>query len=180
MANTDVKVPILSRLAPPEGAVRGKKRVGRGVGSGLGKTAGRGQKGQKARSTGRIGKLYFEGGQMPLQRRLPKIGFANPGAKDVAVVNVRDLSSFAAGAIVDPQSLRDAGLVRTRKQAVGLIKILAQGDIDRALTVRAHAFSEGAKRKIEAAGGTVELLSSVLPRESRARRKSSAEGRSAT
>ena len=179
MANSESNTPILSRLSPPEGAVRGKKRVGRGVGSGVGKTSGRGQKGQKARSTGRIGKLYFEGGQMPLQRRFPKIGFANPGAKEVAVVNLRDLSKFAAGTTVDPKALRESGLVRTRKQAVGLIKILAQGEIDRALTVKAHAFSEGAKKKIEAAGGKVEVLDALLPRPSRARRKPKSEGSTA-
>lgn len=149
-------VPILSRLKPPAGAVRPKKRKGRGPGSGLGKTGGRGQKGQKARNPGDLGKLGFEGGQMPLQRRLPKVGFHNPFSKKVEVVNVRDLGRFDAGAQVDPGALRDAGLVRQRDADV--IKVLGNGELDRALTVRAHAFSKSAKEKIEKAGGTAEVI----------------------
>jgi large subunit ribosomal protein L15 len=156
-------VPILSRLRPAPGAVREKKRKGRGVGSGLGKTSGRGQKGQKARSTGAIGKLYFEGGQMPLQRRLPKVGFFNPFARSVAIVNVRDLTKFDKGAVVDVAALRARGIIRTKSASEGEIKILAKGELDRALTVHAHAFSEEAKKKIEAAGGKVVVLERRIP-----------------
>jgi large subunit ribosomal protein L15 len=148
--------PILSRLKPPAGAVRPKKRKGRGPGSGLGKTAGRGQKGQKARNPGDFGKLAFEGGQMPLQRRLPKVGFHNPFSKKVEVVNLRDLGRFDAGSEVDPGALRDAGLIRRRD--ADAIKVLGQGDLDRPLTVRAHAFSKSAKEKIEKAGGKAEVI----------------------
>jgi large subunit ribosomal protein L15 len=148
-------VPPLSRLSPPPGAVKTKRRKGRGVGSGLGKTAGKGQKGQKARHPGGFSKLGFEGGQMPLQRRLPKVGFHNPFSKHVEVVNVWELTCFDAGATVDPDALRAAGLVKRRLDGV---KVLGDGDLDRALTVKAHAFSKSAKEKIEKAGGTVEVL----------------------
>jgi large subunit ribosomal protein L15 len=149
-------VPILSRLRPPAGAVRPKKRKGRGPGSGLGKTAGKGQKGQKARNPGDFGKLAFEGGQMPLQRRLPKVGFHNPFSKKVEVVNLRDLGRFESGAEVDPGALREAGLLRQRD--VDAIKVLGNGDLDRPLTIRAHAFSKSAKEKIEKAGGKAEVI----------------------
>lgn len=161
---TEKKIPILSRLRPAEGAVRDKKRVGRGVGSGLGKTAGRGQKGQKARSTGRIGKLHFEGGQVPLQRRLPKVGFFNPFAREVSVVNLRDLNRFDASSEVGIDALVKTGLVKTKHAAKGEIKVLAKGEIEKALTVRAHAFSAEAKRKIEAAGGKAVVLESKKQR----------------
>lgn len=153
----ETQVPILSRLRPPAGAVRNKKRVGRGIGSGTGKTSGRGQKGQKARQPGNIHKLNFEGGQMPLARRLPKQGFTNIFATKVAEVNVRDLAKFDAGTTVDVAALIGRGLV---KGVFDQVKILANGDLDRKLTVRAHAFSKGARAKIEAAGGTVEILPS--------------------
>ncbi|MFW5875953.1 MAG: 50S ribosomal protein L15 [Myxococcota bacterium] len=157
MAEADEKqVPILSRLRPPTGAVQPKKRKGRGPGSGLGKTAGHGMKGQKARNTGDFSKPGFEGGQIPLQRRLPKVGFHNPFSKIIATVNVRDLARFDAGAEVDPGKLREAGLLR-RKGFDG-IKVLGEGDLDRALTVRAHAFSKSAKEKIEKAGGKAEVI----------------------
>ena len=149
------KVPILSRLRPPAGAVRNKKRVGRGVGSGKGKTAGKGQKGQTARHPRAFGKLHFEGGQMPLQRRFPKVGFWNPFRKKVVSVNVRDLARFDKGATVGEAELRELGLI---KGSFDRIKVLGTGEIDRALTVRAHGFSASAKEKIEKAGGTVEVL----------------------
>lgn len=151
----DQEVPILSRLRAPEGANRGKLRVGRGPGSGHGKTGGRGQKGQKARNGGNIHKLGFEGGQMPLQRRLPKRGFHNLFAKTVAEVNVRDLAKFDEGATVDPTALVDRGLVKGR---FDVVKILGNGELETKLTVKAHRFSKSAKAKIEGAGGTVEIV----------------------
>jgi large subunit ribosomal protein L15 len=146
------KTPILSRLRAPKGAVTGKHRVGRGPGSGWGTTAGRGQKGQYARNTVRPG---FEGGQTPLYRRLPKIGFKNPFSKHVATVNVERLAKFDAGSVIDLLALEAAGLIRGNYDTV---KILGSGDLDRALTVKAHAFSAKAKELIEKAGGSVEVL----------------------
>jgi large subunit ribosomal protein L15 len=151
----DNDVPILSRLRAPEGAVRKKKRKGRGPGSRWGKTAGKGQKGQKARHPGNFSHVGFEGGQWPLQLRLPKIGFRNKFKKQVAVVNVNDLSRYDAGATVDPGALLEAGLVNGAHDS---IKILGEGELEKALTVRAHAFSKSAKEKIEKAGGTVEVI----------------------
>jgi large subunit ribosomal protein L15 len=151
----EVEVPILSRLSPPPGAVRRKKRVGRGIGSGIGKTGGRGQKGQKARQPGRIHKLAFEGGQMPLARRLPKRGFKNIFAKKVAEVNIRDLNRFDAGSTVDVTALVESGLLRG---GFDKVKVLGNGELDRKLTVKADAFSKGAQAKIEAAGGTAEVV----------------------
>jgi large subunit ribosomal protein L15 len=144
----------LSNLRAPRGATKTRKRLGRGVGSGLGKTAGRGHKGQKARKSPDVG-TYFEGGQMPLQRRLPKIGFTNIFAQKWATVNVGDLACFEAGARVDEAALRQKRLVRGKCDAV---KILGEGTLDRALTVVAHAFSKSAEEKIAAAGGAVERL----------------------
>ncbi len=155
MAEEEKEVPILSRLRPPPGAVRPKKRKGRGVGSGLGKTSGKGMKGQKARHPGGFGKLHFEGGQTPLQRRLPKFGFHNPFTKTVVTVNVSDLNGFDDGATVDVDALRDAGLIRKKFDGV---KVLGNGALDKKLTVRVHAFSAGAKEKIEKAGGKAEVL----------------------
>ena len=149
------KTPILSRLRPAEGAVRGKRRKGRGPGSGLGKTAGHGQKGQKARHPGNFSKLGFEGGQMPLYRRIPKRGFTNLFAKTVATINVRDLERFEEGATVDEAALRKAGLVNRKAD---MIKVLGDGELDKALTVKVHASSATATQKIEKAGGTVELV----------------------
>lgn len=146
---------ILSKLQPPEGAVTRKVRIGRGVGSGIGKTSGRGQKGQKARSKGNINKLHFQGGQTPIQRRLPKRGFRNPLADVVANVNVGDLEAFDAGASVDAQALRAARLVQGR---FDLIKVLGDGELTKSLTVTAHKFSRSAQQKIEAAGGKVVVL----------------------
>ncbi len=151
----DEKTPILSRLRPASGAVRGKRRKGRGPGSGLGKTAGHGQKGQKARHPGNFSKLGFEGGQMPLYRRIPKRGFTNLFAKKVATINVKDLDRFEQGATVDEAALRKAGLI---KRKVDMIKVLGDGELDKALTVKVHAASAAATQKIEKAGGTVELV----------------------
>jgi large subunit ribosomal protein L15 len=147
-------IPILSRLRAPIGAVRNKKRKGRGIGK-LGKTAGKGMKGQKARSPGNFQKLGFEGGQMPLYRRLPKRGFHNLFAKDFAEVNVRDLARFDAGSVVDEAALREKRLVSGKFDG---IKLLGNGELDRKLTLKVHAVSEGAKAKVEAAGGSVEIL----------------------
>lgn len=141
---------ILSRLSPPAGSRSVSRRLGRGPGSGVGKTAGRGQKGQKARSTGNIGKKHFQGGQTPIQRRLPKRGFRNPFAVEVAIVNVGDLESFAAGTSVDETTLRARRLVQGRNV---LVKILGNGELTKAINVTAHKFSASAIAKIEAVGG---------------------------
>jgi large subunit ribosomal protein L15 len=146
---------ILSKLAAPEGAVTKKLRVGRGVGSGLGKTAGRGQKGQKARSKGNINKKHFQGGQTPIQRRLPKRGFRNPLAAVVVNVNVGALEMFDAAANIDAEALRAVRLVQGR---FDLLKILGEGELTKSLTVVAHRFSKGAIEKIEKAGGKAILL----------------------
>ncbi|MCA1832272.1 MAG: 50S ribosomal protein L15 [Actinomycetota bacterium] len=143
----------LHHLRPAPGAHKRSKRVGRGHGSGKGKTSGRGTKGTGARNTIHP---WFEGGQMPLQRRLPKLGgFSNPNRVEYASVNVERLAGFPAQSTVDPETLRSKGLVRKGK---GPVKILGRGDVTVALTVKAHAVSESARRKIEAAGGRVELL----------------------
>jgi large subunit ribosomal protein L15 len=146
---------ILSKLEAPEGAVTKALRVGRGVGSGLGKTSGRGQKGQKARSKGNINKKHFQGGQTPIQRRLPKRGFRNPLADVVANVNVGQLEAFDAGATVDAAALRDKRLVQGRYD---VLKILGAGELTKKLTVSAHRFSKGAVEKIEKAGGKAVVL----------------------
>lgn len=148
---------VLSRLSPPAGSKKNEKRVGRGVGSGLGKTCGRGMKGQKARHGGDIGKLYFQGGQTPIQRRLPKRGFRVPFPVVTATVNVADLDRFPAGATVDEKALRDARLVQGRGVR---IKVLGEGELGKKLTVSAHAFSAGAREKIEKAGGSTLVLPS--------------------
>jgi len=143
----------LHHLKPGEGARRPRKRVGRGKAAGQGKTAGRGTKGLKARHQSKPG---FEGGQMPLQRRVPKLkGFTNPNHQVFAVVNLDRLAqAFADGAEVSPETLRSRGLIRG-----GLpVKILGRGEIDRPLTVRADAVSASARTKIEAAGGSVDIL----------------------
>jgi large subunit ribosomal protein L15 len=139
----------------PEVPRKRRKRVGRGPGSGHGKTSGRGTKGQKARSGGAKGP-GFEGGQMPLQRRLPRRGFSNaPFKREFAVVNVGELARFAAGSRVDPDAMRQARLVRGRDREV---KVLGEGEVAVPLHVSAHAFSREARRKIEAAGGTAEVI----------------------
>lgn len=146
---------ILSRLAPPPGARTKEKRLGRGVGTGLGKTAGRGQKGQKARHGGDFGKTHFQGGQTPIQRRLPKRGFNVPFPVRTIAINVAALDRFEKGATVDEAALRDARLVQGRDVR---IKILGEGSLEKALTVSAHAFSKSAQEKIEKAGGKVVLI----------------------
>jgi large subunit ribosomal protein L15 len=143
----------LHHLRPAKGAVRERRRVGRGRAAGQGKTAGRGTKGYNARHNPKPG---FEGGQMPLQRRIPKLkGFANPNRVEYAVVNVDKLGqAFEAGTEVTPELLRQRGMVRKSLP----VKVLGQGELDRALTVRAHAVSTSARAKIEQAGGAVEIL----------------------
>jgi large subunit ribosomal protein L15 len=140
----------LNNLKPKKGSRHAKKRVGRGPGSGHGKTAGRGEKGQKSRS-GFSRMLGFEGGQMPLHRRLPKRGFTNIFKKEYAVVNLSDLERFDNGANVDEAALREKGLIKGRYDGV---KILGQGKLSKKLTVSATKFSESARKQIEAAGGT--------------------------
>ena len=145
----------LNDLKPPRGAKRAKKRVGRGYGSGTGVTSGRGHKGQKSRS-GYRRKRGFEGGQMPLHRRVPKRGFFNPFRVEYAVVNLDALAErFEAGAEVTPDLLRERGLVRSNAR---LVKILARGGVDVALTVKAHKFSRKAAELIAAAGGRTEVV----------------------
>ena len=143
----------LSNLAKPKGATRDKVRLGRGVGSGLGKTSGRGQKGQYARSRGF--KPHFEGGQTPLQRRLPKRGFTSPSRTITIELNVGDLEGFTAGANVDESALVATGLVRGRYDR---IKVLGSGEITKAVTVTAHSFSRTAAEKIAKAGGKTLIL----------------------
>jgi len=145
----------LSNLKPADGSKFPRKRVGRGHGSGQGAQAGRGHKGAKSRSGFKF-KRGFEGGQMPLHRRIPKRGFHNEFRTDYAVVNLDTLAErFEAGAVVTPEALRERGLVRSRHQP---IKVLARGDIAKKLTVRAHKFSGKAAEKIAAAGGAAEVL----------------------
>lgn len=145
----------LNDLKPPRGAKRAKKRVGRGYGSGTGVTSGRGHKGQKSRS-GYRRKRGFEGGQMPLHRRVPKRGFFNPFRVEYAVVNLDALAErFEAGAEVTPDLLRERGLVRSNAK---LVKILARGGVDVSLTVKAHKFSRKAAELIAAAGGRTEVV----------------------
>lgn len=144
----------LHDLAPAPGSSKEVKRIGRGHGSGNGKTAGKGHKGQKARA-GRGQSPGFEGGQMPLQRRLPKRGFKNIFAKQYAMINVSQLNVFDDGAVIDNDALVLAGIV---KKSLDGIKVLGRGEISKKLTVNLAAFSESAKQKIEAAGGTVSAI----------------------
>lgn len=144
----------LSNLKPAIGSTKNRKRIGRGPGSGTGKTAGKGHKGQNARSGGGV-KPGFEGGQMPLQRRLPKRGFTSLNKKDYALVNLQDLAAFEAGSVVDLEVLTKTGLIGAVKDGV---KILGTGELTNALTIKAHKFSKSAAAKIEAAGGTVEVI----------------------
>ena len=155
MANDKVRRMNLSNLRPPKGAKHAKKRIGRGQGSGQGKTASRGHKGAKSRSGFKF-KRGFEGGQMPLHRRIPKRGFHNPFRVEYAVVNLDALArTFEAGTLVTPDLLRERGFVQGPARPV---KILARGEIGKALTVRAHRFSGKAAEKIAAAGGTAETV----------------------
>jgi large subunit ribosomal protein L15 len=153
----------LEDLRPAPGSTKNRKRLGRGRGSGQGKTSGKGHKGLNARSGGGA-RPGFEGGQMPLYRRLPKRGFLPYGGKtEFAIVNVGDLSDrFAAGSVVDPDALAGSRLIH--KSGRASVKVLGDGDVAHALTVRAHKVSEGAKQKIEAAGGRVEILSARVAR----------------
>lgn len=144
----------LHELSPAPGSTRKKLRKGRGMASGHGKTAGRGHKGQNSRSGGGV-RPGFEGGQLPIYRKLPKRGFKNPFSKEYAIINVADLERFDAGSTVDFYVLRESGLLK--KQLHGL-KILGSGDLTKALTVKAAVFSESAKEKIIAAGGKAEVV----------------------
>ncbi len=144
----------LSNLKPAPGSTKNRKRIGRGPGSGSGKTSGKGHKGQNARSGGGV-KPGFEGGQMPLQRRIPKRGFVSRNKKVYTLVNLRDLDVFEAGTVVDLEQYGKSGLVTSFKDG---IKVLADGDVTKALTVYAHKFSKAAADKIEAAGGKAEVL----------------------
>ena len=144
----------LSDLAPASGATRKRKRIGRGPGSGHGKTSGKGHKGRGARSGGNTPPGY-EGGQMPLQRRLPKRGFHNPFREEYSIVNLGQLDTgFEAGAVVDGEALRARGLARNGRR----IKVLADGTLTKSLTVKADKFSAAAKQKLEAAGGNAEVI----------------------
>lgn len=146
---------MLDQLKPNEGSRHRRMRVGRGPGSGKGRYCGRGVKGQGTRSAGRPKGAGFEGGQMPIARRVPKRGFHNPFRKEVGIVNVRDLAVFGEGATVDVEALVSRGLVHKGCDAV---KLLAQGEAPKGVTVKVHRVSAAAKGKVEAAGGTVEIL----------------------
>lgn len=144
----------LHELRPAPGARTKPTRKGQGIGSGLGKTAGRGHKGQKSRSGGGV-RPGFEGGQMPLQRRMPKRGFYNPFAKEITAINVSQLNCFEDGDVVTPEALLAARVIK--KVADG-VKILGMGNLERSLTVKANAFSKSAEEKIAAAGGKAEVI----------------------
>ena len=144
----------LNELSPPQGSHKAPRRLGRGVGSGRGKTAGRGTKGYNSRSGGGV-RPGYEGGQMPLHRRLPKRGFANIFKKNIAVINIRDLAKFAKDSVVDEAALVAAGLVKGQKDG---IKLLGHGEIKHSLEVQVNQISKSAREKIEAAGGKVEVL----------------------
>ncbi len=144
----------LNELSPPKGSRRSRKRVGRGVGSGKGTTAGRGYNGYNSRSGGGV-RPGFEGGQMPLHRRLPKRGFANIFKKNISVINIRDLSKFEGGSIVDEVELVRSGLVKGKRDG---IKLLGHGEINVPLTIKISEVSKSAREKIEAAGGKIEVI----------------------
>lgn len=144
----------LHELSPAPGAKKERNRVGRGIGSGNGKTSGRGHKGQNARSGGGV-RPGFEGGQNPLYRRLPKRGFNNPFRKEYAIVNIEELNAFAAGTEITPELLKEQGIV---KKPLSGIKILGNGEITVQLTVKANKFSQSAVEKIQAAGGKTEVI----------------------
>jgi len=144
----------LNELSPAKGSRKAPKRLGRGVGSGSGKTAGRGTKGFNSRSGGGV-RPGYEGGQMPLQRRLPKHGFTNIFKKNIAVINIRDLKRFDKGSIVDEAALVQAGLVSGKRDG---IKLLGHGEIDYAVEIKINKISKSAREKVEAAGGKVEVI----------------------
>ncbi len=147
---------MLDRLQPKPGSRRPRKRVGRGIGAGHGKTAGRGTKGQGKRTAGRETPLWFEGGQMSLLRRLPKRGFRSLARIRNQIVNLRDLAHFEAGATVDPAALAERGLIRAA--GAGPVKILGVGEVPARLKLVVHKISAAARRKLEQAGGSVEIL----------------------
>jgi large subunit ribosomal protein L15 len=144
----------LNELSPSNGSRSARKRLGRGVASGTGKTAGRGTKGHKSRSGGGV-RPGFEGGQMPIHRRLPKRGFTNIFRKQICVINIRDLARFESGSVIDEALLAGAGLIKNKRDGV---KLLGQGSVDYPLTVKLDRVSNSAREKIEAAGGKVEAL----------------------
>ena len=144
----------LSELSPASGSHKNKKRLGRGVGSGTGKTAGRGTKGHKSRSGGGV-RPGFEGGQMPIHRRLPKRGFANIFRKKIIEINIRDLSRFESGSTVDEAALIRMGLVKGKRDG---IKLLGLGEINYPLQIKINRVSENARKKIESAGGSIEVV----------------------
>ncbi len=145
---------LLNELSPPKGSRKPRRRLGRGPGSGRGKTAGRGTKGHNSRSGGGV-RPGFEGGQMPIHRRLPKRGFTNIFRKNIATINIRNLSKFETGSLVDEAALIRSGLVNGRNDG---IKLLGHGDIKYPLTIKIDRISKSAREKIEAAGGNVEVL----------------------
>lgn len=144
----------LNELSPAAGSKTNRKRLGRGVGSGSGKTAGRGTKGYNSRSGGGV-RPGYEGGQMPIHRRLPKRGFTNIFAKKIATINIRDLKRFESGSVVDEAALVGCGLVKGARDG---IKLLGYGEIDYPLTIKVNTASSSAKQKIEAAGGSIEVV----------------------
>lgn len=144
----------LHELAPAPGAKRVGKRIGRGLGSGLGKTAGKGHKGQKARSGGGV-RPGFEGGQMPIQRRMPKRGFKNIFRQEYAIVNLETLNKLPGDSVITPELLKQTGLVKDMKAG---LKVLGSGELEKAVTVRAHKFSQSAIEKITAVGGKAEVI----------------------
>ena len=144
----------LNELSPAKGSRKAPRRLGRGVGSGSGKTAGRGTKGYNSRSGGGV-RPGYEGGQMPLHRRLPKRGFANIFRKNIAVINIRDLKRFDKGSVVDEAALVQSGLVSGKRDG---IKLLGHGEIDNALDIKLSHISKSAREKVEAAGGKVEVI----------------------
>ncbi|GKV55098.1 MULTISPECIES: 50S ribosomal protein L15 [Sporosarcina] len=144
----------LHEMKPAEGARKSRKRIGRGIGSGTGKTSGKGHKGQKARSGGGV-RLGFEGGQLPLFQRLPKRGFTNINRKEYAIVNLETLNRFEDGTEVTPELLVETGIVSNEKSG---IKILGNGTLEKKITVKAHKFSASAKEAIEKAGGQAEVV----------------------
>lgn len=144
---------ILGELKPPQGARKKRKRVGRGIGSGHGKTACRGSKGQNARA-GRGTKAGFEGGQMPLQRRLPKRGFRSPFKKEFSIIHVGDLNRFPKDSVVEPELLCQSGLLKKTDR----VKLLSDGELQHPLTIRVHQASKAALKKVEAASGRVEVI----------------------
>ncbi len=144
----------LNELRPPKGSTHAKKRLGKGQGSGHGKTSGKGHKGQLSRSGGKS-RPWFEGGQMPLQRRLPKRGFTNIFGKEYTIVNLDKLNGFEDGAIVTPKLLKSVGIIKKWKDGV---KILGNGELEKSLTVKAHRFSKSALSKIQDAGGKAEEI----------------------